>query len=163
MTGVAVSVASPADVAALRDLPGPLVVDVVSGPGGPGVATALAVAALGRGDVTVASFDWYALRAAREAGARTAFATPAGLALDAAVAYAVEAGHPACHPHVSAVLESPPSVARAHDAGVGVVAWDVAAAGWPALREIGCDGAIYTTTDSASGTLRNVTFSTSPR
>lgn len=165
--GVAVIVSTPADVPRVTSLlgSGPLVVEVLGTAGEPGTPAVLALADLLRGhdDVTVASYDWYALRTALSLGLRTAFTTPAGIALGAALYYVREAGHAACHPHVDAVLESPEAVAQAREAGVAVVCWDVREELLPRLWEIGVDGAIYTTTDSASGTLRNVTFSTSPR
>ena len=94
-------------------------------------------------EVTVSSFDWFAIEVARDAGLRTAFLTPPGIALDAALAYVTEARHAECHPHWTAVLEDPPAVAAAHDAGVGVVAWtcddlDVVRQ----LRDAGVDGVI---------------------
>ncbi len=76
-------------------------------------------------DVTVSSFDWYAIEAARDAGLRTAFLTPPGLALEAALAYVDDAGHDECHPHWSAVLETPNVVDLAHEHGRAVVCWTV--------------------------------------
>jgi glycerophosphoryl diester phosphodiesterase len=94
-------------------------------------------------DVTVSSFDWYAIEVARDAGLRTAFLTPPGLALEGALTYVADAGHAECHPHWSAVLEDPAAVARAHEAGVEVVAWTVDDISvWAVLRDAGVDGVI---------------------
>jgi len=101
---------------------GQVVLDVAPDPGGPSDAAALVALLAGRSDdVVVASFDWYALALARDAGLRTAFRTPEGVALSAALAYVTEAGHAECHPHVSAVREDP---AAAEAAGIPVVPWD---------------------------------------
>lgn len=129
---------------------GPVVAEVKNVPGEPDfdapyAATArLLVAALPPGaEVTVSSFDWYAVEVARDAGLRTAFLTSPGIALDAAIAYASGAGVAECHPHWSAVLEAPASVARAHDAGLAVVCWTVDDAEVVrALRDAGVDGVI---------------------
>lgn len=129
---------------------GRVVVEVKNVPGepdfdAPHAATArLLVTALdGRAEVTVSSFDWYSLDVAHEAGLRTAFLTSPGIALDASVAYASGAGVAECHPHWSAALESPASVARAHDAGLVVVAWTVDDADvLRGLRDAGVDGVI---------------------
>ena len=94
-------------------------------------------------DVTVSSFDWFAIEVARDAGLRTAFLTPPGLALDASLAYVTEAKHAECHPHWSAVLEDPAAVAAAHSAGVSVVVWTVDDVEvYAALRAAGVDGVI---------------------
>lgn len=94
-------------------------------------------------DVTVSSFDWYAVEAARAAGLRTAFLTPPGVALDAALTYVVDAGHAECHAHWSAVLDAPDDVAKAHAAGVEVVAWVVDSPEvFARLRDAGVDGVI---------------------
>ena len=76
-------------------------------------------------DVTVSSFDWFAIEVARDAGLRTAFLTPLGVALDAALQYVADERHAECHPHWSSVLEMPEAVTRAHDAGKAVVCWTV--------------------------------------
>jgi glycerophosphoryl diester phosphodiesterase len=76
-------------------------------------------------DVTVSSFDWFALEVARDAGLRTAFLTPPGIALEAALAYVVDARMDECHPHWSSVLEVPAMVATAHEQGKAVVCWTV--------------------------------------
>jgi glycerophosphoryl diester phosphodiesterase len=91
-------------------------------------ATAHALVALlaeGTYDVTVSSFDWFAIEVARDAGLRTAFLTPPGIALEAALAYAAGARIDECHPHWSSVLEAPAMVAAAHEQGRAVVAWTV--------------------------------------
>lgn len=94
-------------------------------------------------DVTVSSFDWFAIEVARDAGLRTAFLTPPGLALGASLAYVTEAKHAECHPHWSAVLEDPAAVAAAHAAGVDVVAWTVDDVEvYATLRSAGVDGVI---------------------
>jgi glycerophosphoryl diester phosphodiesterase len=94
-------------------------------------------------DVVVSSFDWFAIEVARDAGLRTAFLTPPGLALEASLAYVTEAKHAECHPHWSAVLEDPAAVGTAHDAGVEVVAWTVDDPEvYAALRDAGVDGVI---------------------
>jgi len=94
-------------------------------------------------DVTVSSFDWFAVEVARDAGLRTAFLTPPGIALEAALAYADDARVDECHPHWSAVLEAPALVATAHEHGKAVVCWtvddvDIARQ----LRDAGVDGVI---------------------
>lgn len=94
-------------------------------------------------DVVVSSFDWFAIEVARDAGLRTGFRTPSGLALEASLAYVLDAKHAECHPHWSAVLDDPAQIAAAHDAGVEVVAWTVDDAGvFDALRDAGVDGVI---------------------
>lgn len=104
---------------------GRVVLDVAPDPGGPSDAAALVALLSGRSDdVVVASFDWYALALARDAGLRTAFRTPEGVALSAALAYVTEAGHAECHPHVSAVLAEPDAVEAARAAGIAVVPLD---------------------------------------
>jgi glycerophosphoryl diester phosphodiesterase len=100
-------------------------------------------------DVTVSSFDWFALEVARDAGLRTAFLTPPMLALEAALAYVCDARMDECHPHWSAVLEAPGMVATAHEQGKAVVCWtvndlDIARQ----LRDAGVDGVM--TDDPAS-------------
>jgi glycerophosphoryl diester phosphodiesterase len=135
---------------------GRIVIEVKNIPGEPDYdgrteATARLLVSLLAGtayDVTVSSFDWFALEVARDAGLRTAFRTPPGLALEAALAYVADARMDECHPHWSAVLEAPATVAAAHDQGKAVVAWavddlDVARR----LRDAGVDGVI--TGDSA--------------
>jgi len=126
---------SPAD--ALTDVldaaRGRVIVEVKNKPGepdfdAPAEATAHLLADLLRGrddDVTVSSFDWFAIEVARDAGLRTGFLTQRALALDASLAYVTEARHDECHPHFSAVLDAPDAVARAHDAGKAVVCWTV--------------------------------------
>jgi glycerophosphoryl diester phosphodiesterase len=111
----------------------------------PASATARLLVALLAGrpdaDVVVSSFDWYSLAVARDAGLRTAFVTPPGLALAAALAYAADAGHPEVHPHWSVVDAA--GVAAAREAGVAVVPWGVPdAAAFVALRDLGVDGVI---------------------
>ncbi|HEX8001171.1 MAG TPA: glycerophosphodiester phosphodiesterase [Mycobacteriales bacterium] len=113
-----------------------------------------ALAGLGAGEVTVSSFDWYSVEVARDAGLRTAFLTPPGLALDACLAYVTEAGHAECHPHWSAVLEDAAAVGRAHDAGKAVVCWtvddrDVALR----LRDAGVDAVITNDVPALRGWL----------
>ena len=127
---------------------GRVIVEVKNVPGepdfdAPACATARLLVSEPLGDVTVSSFDWFSVEVARDAGWRTAFLSSPGVALDAAVAYARDAGHAECHPHWSAVLESPASVARAHDAGLAVVCWTVDDVGvLRSLREAGVDGVI---------------------
>jgi glycerophosphoryl diester phosphodiesterase len=92
-------------------------------------------------DVTVSSFDWFAIDVARDAGLRTAFLTPPGLGLDAGVAYAADNGHAEVHPHWSSVLERPDDVATAHEAGLDVVCWTVDEVEIARLlRDAGVDG-----------------------
>lgn len=83
--------------------------------------------ARGRDDVVVSSFDWFAIEVvrARLPAVPTAFITPIGVAAEACVAYAVDAGHAQCHPHLSAVLMQPESVEVAHAAGIEVACWTV--------------------------------------
>lgn len=149
----------PADVSSLARLGdaldvarGRVVIEVKNMPGEPDFdapveATAHllveALAARANDDVTVSSFDWYAIEVARDARLRTAFLTPPGLALEAALAYVDDAGHAECHPHWSAVLEAPAVVDLAHEHGRAVVCWtvddvDVARQ----LRDIGVDAVI---------------------
>jgi glycerophosphoryl diester phosphodiesterase len=112
---------------------GRVVVEVKNIPGEPDYdgreeRVAHAVVALVSGtayDVTVSSFDWFAIDVARDAGLRTAFLTPPGIALDAALSYARDAKHAEVHPHWSSVLETPGDVARAQADGLAVVAWTV--------------------------------------
>jgi hypothetical protein len=124
------AVRHPGDLAALAAVldaaTGRVVVDVEPDPSGSGAARALVALLAGRSgdDVVVASFDWYALALARDAGLRTAFRTPRGVALSAALAYAIEAGHAECHPHASAVLAEPGAVEAARAAGIAVVPLD---------------------------------------
>ncbi|MDQ1713695.1 MAG: glycerophosphoryl diester phosphodiesterase [Frankiaceae bacterium] len=131
---------------------GRVVLEVKNMPGepdfdAPAEATArlLAVLLAGRSgdDVVVSSFDWYAAEVARDAGLRSAFLTPPGIALSAALAYVSDAGHAECHPHWTAVLDEPEAVSAAHDAGRAVVCWtvdDVEVA--RRLRDVGVDGVI---------------------
>lgn len=131
---------------------GRVIVEVKNNPGEPGFdapfeATAQAVVALlahrSGDDVTVSSFDWFAIETAKDAGLRTGFLTPPGISLDGALAYCVDAGHAECHPHWSSVLESPSAVSDAHAAGVSVVAWTVDSPEvFGALRDAGVDGVI---------------------
>lgn len=93
-------------------------------------------------DVTVASFDWYAIEVARDAGVRTAFVTPEGVALDAALAYVTDARHAECQPHWTAVVEDPAAVAKARAAGVSVVARGVPSSEVETLRAAGVDGVV---------------------
>ena len=127
---------------------GPVVAEVKSRPGepdfdAPASATAHLLADLlrGREDVTVASFDWFAIEVARDAGLPTAFLTPSGVTLDASLAYVADAGHTACFPHWSAV--TPEAVAAAHERGKAVVCWVVDE---PAvalrMRDAGVDGVL---------------------
>jgi glycerophosphoryl diester phosphodiesterase len=151
---------SPADAVAdaLDAARGRVVLEVKNMPGepdfdAPDERTAhLLVTLLGGRDaanVTVSSFDWFAIGVARDAGLRTAFLTPAGLSVEGALAYAVEAGHDELHPHWSAVLEAPGSVEDAHAAGKAVVCWTVDDADVARrLRAAGVDGVI--TNDVAS-------------
>jgi glycerophosphoryl diester phosphodiesterase len=110
---------------------GRVICEVKNNPGepdfdAPAEATAhLLVPAVRGRDVTVSSFDWFAIEVARDAGLRTGFLTMPGITLDASVAYVTDAGHDECHPHWVAVLEDPGAVERAHDAGVEVVCWTV--------------------------------------
>jgi glycerophosphoryl diester phosphodiesterase len=100
-------------------------------------------------DVTVSSFDWFAAEVARDAGLRSAFLTPPGIALEASLAYVDDARLDECHPHWTSVLEDPSVVATAHEHGRAVVCWtvdDVDAA--RRLRDLGVDGVI--TNDPAS-------------
>ncbi|HEV2890656.1 MAG TPA: hypothetical protein VGX28_09800 [Frankiaceae bacterium] len=60
------------------------------------VAHALVDALRGREGVTVASEDWFSIEVARDAGLRTAFVPPEGVAIDAALAYVTEARHAGC-------------------------------------------------------------------
>jgi glycerophosphoryl diester phosphodiesterase len=94
-------------------------------------------------DVVVSSFDWYAAEAARDAGLRSAFLSPPGVALAAALAYVSDAGHAEVHPHWTAALDAPEAVAAARAGGRAVVCWtvdDVAVA--RRLRDLGVDGVI---------------------
>jgi glycerophosphoryl diester phosphodiesterase len=128
---------------------GRVVVEVKNIPGQPDYdgreeRAAHALVALLRGtayDVTVSSFDWFAIDVARDAGLRTAFLAPAGIALEAALAYVADAKHAELHAHWSSVLEAPADMAKAHDAGIDVVCWtvdDISVA--KALRDSGVDG-----------------------
>ncbi|HVF06066.1 MAG TPA: glycerophosphodiester phosphodiesterase [Frankiaceae bacterium] len=113
----------------------------------PAEATAHLLVALLRdrpgADVTVSSFDWYAIDVARAAGLRTAFLTPPPVTLGAALAYVTGAGHAECHVHWSGVLDDAGSVALARDAGVEVVAWGVTEVEtYAALRDAGVSGVI---------------------
>jgi glycerophosphoryl diester phosphodiesterase len=149
----------PADLSGLASLAavldaarGHVVIEVKNMPGEPDFdapveATAKllvdALAARDGDDVTVSSFDWFAIEVARDAGLPTAFLSPPGLALEAALGYVDDAGHAECHPHWSAVLEAPEVVSLAHEHGRTVVCWtvddvDVARA----LRDAGVDGVI---------------------
>lgn len=138
------------DVATIADIlaaaRGRVVVEVKNIPGEPDYdgrdeRAARALVALLDGtayDVTVSSFDWFAIDVARDAGLRTAFLSPPGIALEAALAYVTDAKHAELHAHWSSVLESPGDVAKA---GVPVVCWtvdDVEVA--KALRDAGVDG-----------------------
>ena len=94
-------------------------------------------------DVTVSSFDWFAVERARDAGLRTAFLAPPGIGFEATLAYVDDADHAECHPHWTSVLEAPALVAEAHEHGRAVVCWtvddpDIAAE----LRNFGVDGVI---------------------
>ena len=116
---------------------GRVVLEVKNMPGepdfdAPAEATARALVDLlrergGGDDVTVSSFDWFAVDTVRQLApdVRTAFLTPPGIAATAALAYAVEHGHAECHPHHSEVLRMPEVVAAAEEAGVAVVTWTV--------------------------------------
>ncbi len=84
--------------------------------------------ARGAGDeVVVSSFDWFAIDAVHELAPeiRTGFLTPPGIAAKAGLAFAVEHGHPECHPHYSEVLATPEVVEQAAEAGVAVACWTV--------------------------------------
>lgn len=122
--GLVVSSGEPL-AAVLDGATGRVVLDVAPDPAGLDDARALVALLAARepgDDVVVASFDWYALALARDAGLRTAFRTPEGVALSASLAYVTEAGHAECHPHVSAV--EPADVEAALAAGIPVVPWD---------------------------------------
>ena len=130
---------------------GPVVCEVVNDPADPAFAgpaedvardLVALLAARGAAGVTVASFDWYALGVARDAGVRTAFATPPEVALGAAVAYAAGEGHPEAHAHWVAVLAEPAAVAAAHEAGVRVVAHGVPGNALDRLADAGVDGVV---------------------
>ena len=72
----------------------------------------------------ISSFDLRCLAVVRVAGGPpTAFLTPPGVALRAAVAQAVRHGHSEVHPHWTGV--SAGGVRRAHEAGLRVVTWPV--------------------------------------
>lgn len=99
----------------------------------------------GGGDqVTVSSFDWFAIDVVRDAGRwPTAFLTPPGVGFEAAVAYVVENGHRQCHPHYTDVLARPGALDLAREAGVEVVCWTVDdPADADALAALGMDGII---------------------
>lgn len=141
---------------------GRVVVEVKNIPGEPDydgrdeLAARALVALLGSTpyDVTVSSFDWFAIDVARDAGLRTAFLTPPGIALDAALAYVTDAKHAELHPHWSSVLEAQADVARAHESGVDVVCWTVDDAGVAkALRAAGVDGVM---TNDPAALLRSL-------
>jgi glycerophosphoryl diester phosphodiesterase len=94
-------------------------------------------------EVTVSSFDWFAAEVARDAGLRSAFLAPPGVALEAALSYVDDAGHAEVHPHWTSVLESPAAVALAHEHGREVVCWTVDDADVARqLRDAGVDGVI---------------------
>ncbi|HVU71341.1 MAG TPA: glycerophosphodiester phosphodiesterase [Mycobacteriales bacterium] len=98
-------------------------------------------------DVVVSSFDWFAVERVRAdlAGAvPTAFLITSGVAVSAAVSYAVEAGHAELHVPVRTVLAAPAeAVARCHDAGLGLVVWTVTTLDEAkALAGAGVDGII---------------------
>lgn len=103
---------------------------VHAGPAGPG------------DDIVVSGFNWLSIEVVRAADiAPTAFLTPPGVALRAAVAYAADAGHAEVHPHLSMVTAE--EVETAHAAGLLVVAWTVTSvAELPALAAAGVDGVI---------------------
>ena len=94
-------------------------------------------------DVTVSSFDWFAIERARDGGWPTGFLVLPGVALSAAVAYAADAGHREVHPTVAAALADPAGLAAAGAAGLAVVCWTVQTADEArALAALGVDGVI---------------------
>jgi glycerophosphoryl diester phosphodiesterase len=103
-------------------------------------------------DVVISSFDWHALDAVRAdrdhpdwAGRppRTGMLLHWGIALSAGLATAVESGYDEVHAPVRAVRRAPDVIARAHDAGLQVVAWTVrSVATARTLRDVGVDAII---------------------
>jgi glycerophosphoryl diester phosphodiesterase len=104
-------------------------------------------------DVVVSSFDWFSLEAVRAAaGPPTAFLTPPGVALSAAVVYASSAGHAEVHAHVQDVLAAgADGVARAHAAGLAVVVWTVTDLG--VARRLATSGVDALICDDPAGTV----------
>lgn len=113
---------------------------------------------VGADDVVVSSFDWFAIERVRDdfAGAvPTAFLITRGVAIGAAVSYAVEAGHVELHAPVRTVLADAESVARCHDAGLRLVAWTVETVDEArALAEAGVDGIICDDPQAVVAALR---------
>ncbi len=98
----------------------------------------------GQPGVTVSSFDWFAIEAVRDAalGVPTAFLTLPRVSVAGGLAYIRSAGHTELHAHVSSALNAQ-AATRAHEAGVGLVAWTVTSPDLAGrLRDAGVDGII---------------------
>jgi glycerophosphoryl diester phosphodiesterase len=99
----------------------------------------------GPGNITVSSFDWFAVEAVRDSGigVSTAFLTMPRMSVSAGLAYARSAGHAELHAHTSVILGVPDAVARARKAGVRLVTWTVTNVETAArLLDVGVDGMI---------------------
>ena len=101
----------------------------------------------GADDVVVSSFDWFAIERVRAdlgGAVPTAFLITRGVAISAALSYALDAGHSELHVPVRTVLADPAdAVTRCQDAGLGLVAWTVESLDdAKALADAGVDGII---------------------
>jgi glycerophosphoryl diester phosphodiesterase len=95
--------------------------------------------------VTVSSFDWFAIEAARsaDAGLRTGFLTMPRMSVGGGLSYARQAGHSELHAHTSAIMADRDAAERAHAAGVGLVTWTVTSErAARRLRDAGVDAVI---------------------